>query len=54
MRNNAAGVVIALQYFGAEVALPVIICIFLQQLTAGGVYSLLQRKNYGQAKEYIS
>jgi predicted Na+-dependent transporter len=44
MRNNAAGVVIALQYFGAEVALPVIICIFLQQLSAGGVYSLLQKK----------
>ena len=43
MRNNAAGVVIALHYFGPEVALPVIICIFLQQLTAGGVFTLLQR-----------
>ncbi|QEN08151.1 bile acid:sodium symporter family protein [Oceanispirochaeta crateris] len=48
MRNNAAGVVIALQYFGAEVALPVIICIFLQQLSAGGVFSLLQKKFHHQ------
>jgi len=50
MRNNAAGVVIALHYFGPEVALPVIICIFLQQLTAGAFYSLIQKFLYKPRK----
>ncbi len=54
MRNNAAGVVIALHYFGPEVALPVIICIFMQQLSAGGIYSFMQKVLISQEKSALT
>ena len=43
MKNNAAGVVIALNYFGPIVALPVVITMLMQQLWAGGFYRVIRR-----------
>ena len=45
MRNNGVGIVIALNYFPPEVALPLIATILLQQPTASIVLSFLNKKN---------
>jgi bile acid:Na+ symporter, BASS family len=46
MKNNAAGVVVALNYFGPIVALPVVITMLMQQLWAGGFYRIIRRMKH--------
>ncbi len=43
MKNTVAGIVIGLKFFGPAVALPVIMCIFMQQMAAGFFFRLLKR-----------
>ena len=43
MKNNAAGLVIALNYFGAMVALPVVISMMMQQFWAGAFFRIIRR-----------
>ncbi|ORC37778.1 hypothetical protein B4O97_01895 [Marispirochaeta aestuarii] len=43
MKNTAAGIVIALNYFGPVVALPVVFSMMMQQFWAGAVYRIMNR-----------
>lgn len=43
MKNTAAGIVIALNYFGPVVALPVVFSMMMQQFWAGAVYRIVSR-----------
>ena len=43
MKNTAAGIVIALNYFGPIVALPVVFSMMMQQFWAGAVYRIMNR-----------
>ncbi len=43
MKNTVAGIVIGLKFFGPAVALPVIMCIFMQQMAAGFFFRLLKK-----------
>jgi len=45
MRNSVAGIVIALNYFGPTAALPVLICILMQQMVAALFFRLLGKLN---------
>ncbi|MDQ0496519.1 putative Na+-dependent transporter [Paenibacillus brasilensis] len=51
MRNISAGAVLAITYFPAPVALPVVLGMIFQQSTASLVGFLLSRHDRGKAKE---
>lgn len=51
MRNISAGAVLAITYFPAPVALPVVLGMIFQQSTASLVGFLLSRRDRGNAKE---